>query len=100
MKEVTIPTGPKGGLGNVAIQTAPIKRLLEANGTTIRSQDVGLRDFFKDDYVGHEQRVFRIAQQPATAETLAEALKGENTHLTTIEESWASGKPVKTVKNG
>jgi hypothetical protein len=100
MKEVNITTGPHGGLGNIAIQTDPIKRLIDANETTIRTQDAGLRDFMKDDYVGHEQRVFRIAQVPATAETATEAMKGDNLHITTFDHKYEGNKPIKIVKNG
>ncbi|MDB5097954.1 MAG: hypothetical protein JWM80_2375 [Cyanobacteria bacterium RYN_339] len=100
MKEVTITTGPHGGLGNVAIQTDAIKRLLDANETTIRNQDAGLRDFMKDDYVGHEQKVFRIAQVPATSQTAAEAMAGDNLHITTFDRKYEGNKPVTLVKNG
>lgn len=100
VKDINIPVGPKGGLGNIAVQTDPIKRLLDANETTIRNQDAGLRKWLADDYVGHNQRVFRIAQTPATSQSAADALKGDNAHVTTYDRHYDGSKPIVDVKNG
>lgn len=100
MKDVTIKTGPKGGLGNIAIQTNPYDEIRSATLKDVYTADESLRGFLKDDTVGHDQRIYRNRSLPATDASVGEALVGDNTHITTFNRSWANNQEVVSVTNG